>query len=110
MTPINSRTQLLLAALVIISTCLPAVAQKSPVAAKPSAEDPLEQFNDTVEAAGATTEVPLLVGDVIRDLNGKPMNTLDTLRSTLRSLPAGAPVTLQIQREGKLIYLSFTLD
>jgi hypothetical protein len=46
----------------------------------------------------------------IRDLNGKPMNTLDTLRSTLRSLPAGAPVTLQIQREGKLIYLSFTLD
>jgi serine protease Do len=61
-------------------------------------------------AAGATTEVPLLVGDVIRDLNGKPMNTLDTLRSTLRSLPAGAPVTLQLQREGKLIYLSFTLD
>src|SRR5262245_9624518 len=35
------------------------------------------------KAAGATTEVPLLVGDVIRDLNGKPMNTLDTLRSAL---------------------------
>lgn len=27
-------------------------------------------------AAGATTEVPLMVGDVIRDLNGKPMTTL----------------------------------
>jgi len=61
-------------------------------------------------AAGATTEVPLAVGDVIRDLNGKPMNTLDTLRSTLRSLPAGAPVTLQVQRESKLIYVAFTLD
>jgi len=61
-------------------------------------------------AAGATTEVPLAVGDVIRDLNGKPMNTLETLRSTLRSLPAGAPVTLQLQREGRLIYLSFSLD
>ena len=61
-------------------------------------------------AAGATTEVPLAVGDVIRDVNGKPMNTLDTLRSTLRSLPFGAPVTLQLQRESKLIYLSFTLD
>lgn len=61
-------------------------------------------------AAGATTEVPLAVGDVIRDLNGKPMNTLETLRSTLRSLPPGTPVTLQVQRERKLMYLAFTLD
>src|SRR4030095_7412583 len=54
MTPLifyqNSRTQVLLAALVIITICLPAVAQQSPVAAKPAAEDPLEQFNETVEA------------------------------------------------------------
>ncbi|HSE24331.1 MAG TPA: trypsin-like peptidase domain-containing protein [Pyrinomonadaceae bacterium] len=61
-------------------------------------------------AAGATSEVSLAVGDVIRELNGKPMNTLDTLRTSLRSLPPGAPVTLQLQREGKLIYLAFTLD
>ncbi|HET8783553.1 MAG TPA: trypsin-like peptidase domain-containing protein [Pyrinomonadaceae bacterium] len=61
-------------------------------------------------AAGANAEVSLAVSDVIRELNGKPMNTLDTLRSALRSLPPGAPVTLQIQREGRLIYLSFTLD
>jgi serine protease Do len=61
-------------------------------------------------AAGATTEVPLAVGDVIRDLNGRQMTTLEVLRSTLRSLPAGAPVTLQLQREGRLMYLSFNLD
>jgi serine protease Do len=61
-------------------------------------------------AAGASAEVPLAVGDVIRELNGKPMNTLDTLRNTLRGLPQGAPVTLQLQREGRLLYLSFTLD
>ena len=61
-------------------------------------------------ASGATTEVPLAVGDVIRDLNGRPMNTLETLRATLRSLPRGAPVTLQLQREGRLVYLSFNLD
>ena len=60
--------------------------------------------------AGATTEVPLAVGDVIRTMNGKPMNTLDALRNTLRSLPAGAPITLQLQREGRLVYISFTLD
>ena len=61
-------------------------------------------------ASGATSEVPLTVGDVIRDLNGRPMNTLESLRSTLRSLPRGAPVTLQIQREGRLQYLAFSLD
>jgi serine protease Do len=61
-------------------------------------------------ASGATTEVPLAVGDVIRDLNGRPMNTLETLRATLRSLPRGAPVTLQLQREGRLVYLSFNLE
>ena len=61
-------------------------------------------------AAGATSEVPLAVGDVIRSLNGKEMTTLDGLRSTLRSLQPGAPVTLQIQREGRLMYVSFTLD
>jgi serine protease Do len=61
-------------------------------------------------AAGASGEVPLAVGDVIRELNGRPMSTLNTLRSSLRVLPDGAPVTLQIQREGKLVYISFTLD
>lgn len=61
-------------------------------------------------AAGATTEVPLAVGDVIRRLNGKEMTTLDGLRSTLRALAPGAPITLQIQREGRLMYVSFTLD
>ena len=61
-------------------------------------------------AAGATTEVPLAVGDVIRDLNGSPVTTLEALRAKLSSLPRGAPVTLQLQREGRLIYLAFNLD
>jgi serine protease Do len=60
--------------------------------------------------AGATSEVPLAVGDIIRELNGKPMNTLETLRSALRSVPPGAPITLQLQREGRLMYLTFSLD
>ena len=61
-------------------------------------------------AAGATSEIALAVSDVIRELNGKPMNTLENLRSALRSLPPGAPITLQIQRQGRLMYLTFTLD
>jgi serine protease Do len=61
-------------------------------------------------AAGASVEVPLNSGDVIRTLNGQPMTTLDRLRSTLKALPPGAPVALQIQRDQKLMFLAFTLD
>jgi serine protease Do len=61
-------------------------------------------------AAGASVEVPLNSGDVIRTLNGQPMTTLERLRSALKALPVGAPVALQIQRDQKLLFLAFTLD
>jgi len=61
-------------------------------------------------SAGAGVEVPLNAGDVIRTLNGQAMTTLDRLRSALKALPPGAPVALQIQRDQKLLFISFTLD
>src|SRR4029077_14987011 len=61
-------------------------------------------------AAGAGVEVPLNAGDVIRTLNGQPMTTLDRLRSALKALAPGTPVALQIQRDQKLLFISFTLD
>jgi serine protease Do len=62
------------------------------------------------KAAGSAGEVPLVTGDVIRQLNGQPMTTLDKLRGALKALPPGAPVVLQIQRDTRLQYLNFTLD
>ena len=47
-------------------------------------------------AAGASIEVPLATGDVIRTLNGEPMTTLDRLRAALKALPPGSSVALQI--------------
>jgi serine protease Do len=61
-------------------------------------------------AAGAGAEIPLAAGDVIRALNGKPMTTLDRLRGTLKALPPGSAVALQIQRDDRLLFISFTLD
>src|ERR1700722_4284727 len=61
-------------------------------------------------AAGASIEVPLNTGDVIRTLNGEPMTTLDRLRGALKALPAGASVALQIQRGERLMYVAFTMD
>ena len=62
------------------------------------------------KAASSSGDVPLVVGDVIRQFNGEPISTLDKLRESLKALTPGAPVVLQIQRESKLQFLSFTLD
>jgi len=61
-------------------------------------------------AAGSGGEVPLQPRDVIRNVNGRPAFTLPALKDLVRALKPGSPVTLQIQREGKLMYLSFTMD
>jgi serine protease Do len=61
-------------------------------------------------AAGATAEVPLQPRDVVRSVNRKEISTLQGLRDAMRALPPGSPVTLQIQREGRLMYVTFTLD
>jgi serine protease Do len=62
------------------------------------------RFEDSV------TEAPLISGDVIRTLNGTPMTTLERLRSALQAVPRGAPITLQIQRDERLMFVSFNLD
>jgi serine protease Do len=75
----------------------------------PSLRDPFGIIV-AARAAGAGAEVPLAVGDVIRTLNGEPMTTLDRLRGALKALPPGSAVALQIQRDERLLYISFTLD
>jgi len=47
---------------------------------------------------------------VIRSLNNKQISVLQDLRDAVRALKPGSPVTLQIQREGRLMFVSFTLD
>ena len=61
-------------------------------------------------AAGATGEVPLTTGDVIRSFNGQPTTTLERMRAALKALPPGAPIVLQIQRDGKLQFVTFSLE
>jgi serine protease Do len=61
-------------------------------------------------AAGTAGEVPLNTGDVIRSFNGQPMTTLDRLRAALKTLPPDAPIVLQIQRDGKVRFVAFTLE
>jgi serine protease Do len=55
-------------------------------------------------------ETDLQQGDVIHALNGKPIATLDDLRSGLRGVPSGTPTVLQIERDGALMYIAFELE
>jgi serine protease Do len=61
-------------------------------------------------AASNATEVPVLPKDIIRSINNRRITTLDGLRDAVRSLKPGAPVTLQIQREERLLYVTFTFE
>ena len=61
-------------------------------------------------AAGATSEVPLLPRDIIRSLNNRPIATLQDLREAIRRSTRGAAMTLQIQREERLMYVTFLFE
>ena len=61
-------------------------------------------------AAGAAADVPVQPKDIIRSVNNRRITTLDGLRDSIRSLKSGTPVTLQIQRDGKLMFVSFIYE
>jgi serine protease Do len=56
------------------------------------------------------TETDLQQADVIHSLNGKLIETLDSLRTALKQIPPGAPGVLQIERDGKLMYITFEME
>ena len=75
------------------------------------AQDLRDPFGIIVVARSSEgADIPLTTGDVIRTLNGQPMTTLARLRAALQSLPPGALVVLQIQRDQRLLFVAFTLD
>ena len=61
-------------------------------------------------AAGAFADIPLMPRDVIRSVNNERTATLEGLRQILQRLRRDTPVTLQIQREGRLMFISFTIE
>jgi serine protease Do len=61
-------------------------------------------------AAGARSEVPVFPRDVIRTFNNQKVFTLEQLRNAVRALKPGTPVALQVQREGRLMYITFTIE
>jgi serine protease Do len=76
-------------------------------AAAPALRDP---FGIIVVAKTMSADTPLQPRDVIRSLNNQQTYTLQALRNVLGTVKRGSPIVLQIQRDGRLMFVSFTLE
>jgi serine protease Do len=61
-------------------------------------------------AFGGSADSGLETGDVIHQLNGIDILSLDALGAGLKPIKAGDSVVLQIERDGKLRYLAFEME
>ena len=52
----------------------------------------------------------LQTGDIIHTMNGTAVDSVDQLRTMTHDLEIGAPVALQIERDGGLLYVSFEVE
>jgi serine protease Do len=52
----------------------------------------------------------LKVGDVIYEVNHVPAVTIRAVTSTLAALKSGAPVVIQVERDGRLMYVTLELE
>ncbi len=55
-------------------------------------------------------ETGLKTGDIIHSVNANPVDSVDSLRASLREIKPGSPVVLQIERDDKLEWLAFDME
>jgi serine protease Do len=60
-------------------------------------------------AEGPLLEEPFKAGDVIHSINRELVANVESLRTLLRKLKPGDPVAVQVERDGRLRFISFEL-
>ena len=64
----------------------------------------------TAKLSGADMQPELVVGDVIRSVNGVSVTAVAPLRAMLDNFKPGDAIALQVERKGKLMYVAFEID
>jgi serine protease Do len=64
----------------------------------------------TAKLSGTDTQPELIVGDVIRSVNGVSVISVAPLRTMLEGFKPGDAIALQVERNGKLMYVAFEMD
>jgi len=52
----------------------------------------------------------LAIGDVIYSVNNAPVADIETLRKIVDAIKPGDPAVLQVERDGKLLFLALELE
>jgi S1-C subfamily serine protease len=62
--------------------------------------------------AGATIYAgdSLELGDVIYSINTVPVTSIDAMRKTIEGLKEADPLVMQVEREGRLMYLTLEIQ
>ncbi|HUJ23841.1 MAG TPA: trypsin-like peptidase domain-containing protein [Bryobacteraceae bacterium] len=71
-----------------------------------------EQYGVVVaaRAAGSSYSTSLEPGDVIHAINGLPVSSIASVRQALDNLKTNEPAVLQLERNGRLMYLALELE
>jgi S1-C subfamily serine protease len=63
----------------------------------------------TAKLSGSDMQPELVVGDVIWSVNGTPVSSVAALRTMLNGFKPGDAIALQVERNGKLMYVAFDM-
>src|ERR1700751_3266830 len=64
----------------------------------------------TAKLSGTDMQPELVIGDVIRSVNGVSVTAVAPLRVMLDNFKPGDAIALQVERKGKLMYVAFEMD
>jgi serine protease Do len=79
-------------------------------ATEPRAKDSSPGVLVTAKLSGNEMQPELAIGDVIRSVNGVSIDSVASLRAVLDSFKSGDAVALQVERKGRLMYITFEMD
>ena len=52
----------------------------------------------------------LLAGDIVHSFNRTPIKTVEDLRAAFNNLQPGSPGAMQVERNGKLTYITLEME
>lgn len=81
-------------------------ARMAPILRLPSGVMVIGHTREAADGANAG----LTTGDTIRSINGAPVASVDQVRAVLGTMARQSPIVLQIERNGRLMFLGFELD
>jgi serine protease Do len=76
----------------------------------PHARGPTSGVMVTAKLSGTDMQPELVIGDVIRSVNGVSVTEVAPLRVMLDNFKPGDAIALQVERKGKLMYVAFEMD